>query len=58
MHMYIKGIRIERKLLDEKMRSKEQRAKREKGRGYTLYNVHIVRVVRGRIGEREKSTRG
>lgn len=30
MHIYIPGIRVERKLLDKKMRSKEQRAERER----------------------------
>lgn len=38
MHMYISGIRVERKLLDKKMRSKEQRA--ERGREGT--RIHII----------------
>lgn len=60
MHMYISGIRVERKLLDKKMRSKEQRAEREreKVRGYTLYDMHIIRAVRGRTGKRKKAPEG
>lgn len=59
MHMYISGIRVERKLLDKKMRSKEQRAERER----EGTRIHIIwhayhKSSQGKNWEEEKSTRG